>query len=106
MSLGNGRNITSSDVESFPLGTIPKSILERISQTYDDIMLDDVKNLIIRVIKDCEFQEFRSNFSIPTIDRISELPSEHYAFSEDERDFLINNHIKYRMCLAELEFDA
>ena len=69
-------------------------------------MLDYENNSFIRVIKDCEFQEFRSNMSKPTIDRINELLSEHYAFSEDERDFLINNDIKYRMCLAELEFDA
>ena len=106
VSLGNGRNITGADVEEFPIGTLSPSILDRVFHAFDELMEDYMENSFIRVRKDCEFQEFQPKLSKLIIDKIDSLLSEHYSFTDDERDFLINYDIKYRMGRKGLEVDA
>ena len=94
---GNGRNITGADVEQFPVGTASLLALEQISNTFDELMTDYKENSFIRVRNDCEFQEFRPSLSKPIIDVIDRLLAEHYSFSPEELDFVINYDIKYRV---------
>ena len=46
---------------------------------------------------DIEIESFRINLSKSIIDEIDAVLSEHYGFTEEELDFIINYDIKYRM---------
>ena len=46
------------------------------------------------------YDEFRIGCSKPLIDQIDTLLAEHYGFTEEELDFIINYNIKYRMGLS------
>lgn len=97
VSVGNGRNITGSDIENFPLDELNQDILKDLPDIFDQLMLDYKANSFIRVRQDCEFQEFRPSLSKPTIDKIDGLLARHYDFTDRELDFIINYDIKYRM---------
>jgi len=97
ISLGNGRNITGSDVHNMPVGEIDCNLLKEVSVLFDKLMEDYQKNSFIRTRQDCEFQEFRQNLSKPIIDEIDRVLAQHYGFTDEELDFIINYDIKYRM---------
>jgi hypothetical protein len=44
-----------------------------------------------------EFDEFYPKYSKPIIDEIDRVLAQHYGFTEEELDFIINYDIKYRM---------
>lgn len=44
-----------------------------------------------------EYDEFYMKLSKPIIDEIDKALAEHYGFTEEELDFIINYDIKYRM---------
>jgi hypothetical protein len=44
-----------------------------------------------------EYDEFYPNKSKPIIDEIDRVLAQHYGFTEEELDFIINYDIKYRM---------
>jgi hypothetical protein len=48
-----------------------------------------------------EYDEMRAAFSKPIIDKIDEVLAEHYGFTDEELDFIINYDIKYRMGVEE-----
>ena len=97
ISLGNGRNITGTDVEQFPLGSPSIAALEELSAAFDRLMADYRDNSVIRIRQDSEFQEFRPSLSKPIIDEIDRILAEHYGFTDEELDYIINYDIKYRM---------
>jgi len=97
ISLGNGRNITGTDVERFPTGTLPEYICESLTLLFDNLMENYKLHSIIRIRQDCEFQEFRPSKSKPIIDEIDRVLARHYGFTDEELDFIINYDIKYRM---------
>jgi len=43
------------------------------------------------------YDEFYPRFSKPIIDEIDRVLAQHYGFSDEELDFIINYDIKYRM---------
>ena len=43
------------------------------------------------------YQRFSPGFAKPIIDRIDAVLAEHYGFTDEELDFIINYDIKYRM---------
>ena len=97
LSVGNGRNITVSDVAKLPLGDLTKDILKDLPDIFDQLMLDYKANSFIRVRQDCEFQEFRPNRAKPIMDEIDRVLAQHYGFTDEEVGFIINYEIKYRM---------
>lgn len=97
ISLGNGRNITGSDVYEFPIGKVSSKTLESIKNIFPKLMQDYNDNSIKRVRQDCEFQEFKINLSKSIIDKLDEALATNYDFNEEELDFIINYEIKYRM---------
>jgi len=99
ISVGNGRNLTGTDVEQFPVGPISDLSRKKIATTFDQLMGDYRHNSFVRVRRDCEYQEFRPNMSKPLIDKIDEALGRHYGFTDDELDFIVNYDIKYRMGL-------
>ena len=46
------------------------------------------------------YDEFYPRHSKPIIDKIDRVLSEHYGFTDEELDFIINYDIKYRMGLG------
>ena len=44
-----------------------------------------------------EYREYYPKKSKPIIDKIDKVLAEHYSFTEEELDFIINYDIKYRM---------
>jgi hypothetical protein len=100
VSIGNGRNITGTDVEQIPVGEISENLLTETSNVFDRLMRDYQKHSFIRKRQDCEFQEFRPSLSKNTIDDIDRLLAKHYGFTGQELDFMINYEIKYRMGLG------
>jgi hypothetical protein len=97
VSVGNGRNITGADVEQFPVGPIANDMLASMPKLFSRLMRDYEKNSFIRERADCEFQEFRPSLSKGIIDEIDSRLAQHYRFTEEELDFLVNYDIKYRM---------
>ena len=97
LSVGNGRNITGTDVEQFPVGHIADNMLASVPKLFAGLMRDYDMNSFVRKRQDCEFQEFRPSLSKAIIDSIDWLLAVHYGFTEEELDFIINYDIKYRM---------
>jgi len=97
VSVGNGRNITGTDVEQFPIGVLAGDILTPMSPLFDQLMADYNTNSFVRVRQDCEYQEFRPSLSKPILDKIDRILACHYGFTDEELDFIINYDIKYRM---------
>ena len=97
VSVGNGRNITGTDVEQIPVGNAESDVLNEAGKLFDRLMKDYDKNSFIRERQDCEFQEFKPSLSKPIIDEIDRLLAGHYGFTPEELDFIINYDIKYRL---------
>ena len=97
ISVGNGRNITGQDVEYFPEGEAGKATLNSLAKLFGKLMNDYKANSIIRERADCEFQEFRPSLSKPILDEIDFVLAQHYGFTEEELDFIVNYDIKYRL---------
>ena len=65
-------------------------------------MFDFKKNAQRKVVSykksgEVEYDEFNIKLSKPIIDQIDTLLAQHYNFTEEELDFIINYDIKYRM---------
>lgn len=97
IAIGNGRNITGTDIEEFPVGELTGEILEVLPPIFDNLMDDYKKNSIIRVRADQEYQEFNQSKSKPIMNEIDEVFAHHYGFTNKELDFIINYDIKYRL---------
>jgi len=97
IAVGNGRNITGTDVEQFPVGSFSEPVRQRLVALFDELMDDYKRHSVVRVRQDCEFQEFRPSRSKAIIDEIDRTLARHYGFTDEELDFIINYDIKYRM---------
>ena len=97
VSVGNGRNITGTDIEQIPVGEVNDELLQRMPEIFDRLMRDYDKNSFVRERKDCEFQEFQPSKSKPILDEIDRVLAQHYGFTDEELDFIINYDIKYRL---------
>ncbi|MGQ9822766.1 MAG: hypothetical protein ACUVQK_12960, partial [Thermogutta sp.] len=97
MAICNGRNLTSTDVERFPVGSIDSAVQKQLISLFDLLMKDYKKNWFIRERADCKFQEFRPSLSKWIIDEIDSTLGQHYGFTVEQVNFIINYDIKYRM---------
>ncbi len=92
------RNVNPGFIRSIPLN---KNILKetRIEAIIQDLMRDYQRNMKERYNRTT--QCFESYYypvkSKPIIDEIDKVLAEHYGFTEEELDFIINYDIKYRM---------
>lgn len=98
--------INSRDFE-FPISLInmSKEIKKHLSELAVILINDYQKNSKIKVRKyskkgrtfEMKKQHFYIKKSKPIIDEIDKVLAEHYGFTEEELDFIINYDIKYRM---------
>jgi hypothetical protein len=84
-------------VERFPIGTIEAANSQNLITLFDRLMRDYKKHSFVRTRADCEYQEFRPSESKDIIDEIDSVLAQHYGFTDEELDFIINYDIKYRM---------
>jgi len=99
----NCRDLSQKDIFRMPISL---NLLESDSKDslveLKTLLMDDLKKnskVYRRVSNDIltEFDSFYPLFSKPIIDEIDKVLAEHYGFSEEELDFIINYDIKYRM---------
>jgi len=105
LAVGNGRNITGTDIEAFPIGDFSPYLKESLPKIFDKLMDDFDRNSFVRKRADCEFQEFRVNLSKPILDQIDRILGGHYGFTDEELDFILNFEIKYRLGAEEDDED-
>ena len=55
------------------------------------------KNTYYKATGQVVYDEYYPKLSKPVIDEIDKVLAKHYGFTEEELDFIINYHIKYRM---------
>jgi len=102
---GNGRNVALRDIQTFPCDVerLRSGYGDSVDRLFSELMIDYRANSRIWTRKDgVTLQEFSPGKSKPIIDEIDRVLAQHYGFSEEELDFIINYDIKYRMG-AELE---
>jgi len=104
----NCRDFTRREIDNFPLSLdgMQKEFADELVILFTELNADYEKN---KVRKECQYKttgqviydEYFPKLSKPIIDRIDALLAEHYGFTEEELDFIINYDIKYRMGGAE-----
>ena len=94
-------HVTRTDVDTIP---IPDSTIsdQRFHELADALMDDLERNAEIRVRRRADGSEreevnYLVGKSKGLIDQIDRVLAEHYGFTEEELDFIINYDIKYRM---------
>ena len=101
----NCRHLVSKDIQNFP---VPKSglydpQLAELGKMYVED-LEHNSTMQVRVHKGTtrrtETQQFKIQKSKSIIDKIDRALAEHYGFTDEELDFIINYDIKYRMGLG------
>ncbi len=100
----DSRNLPVYAIQDFP---VPQSALEdpelaRLGEVY---LADLRRNSEMKVREQkskgkTETQTFKIQKSKPIIDEIDRVLAEHYGFTDEELDFIINYDIKYRMGLG------
>jgi hypothetical protein len=108
--LSDCRHLNMREIESFPID------LKRMSETVKSRLMRLTKNLmedfkLHKVRKHCQYKttgkvaydEFFPRLSKSIIDQIDKVLAQHYGFTDEELDFIINYDIKYRMGNADDE---
>jgi hypothetical protein len=98
----DGHNFTKTVIGNFPIKISDssnfKGIVEIVNELMDD--LESKSNNKVAFYKSTgriEYNEYYPKQSKHIIDKIDTVLAEHYNFTEEELDFIINYDIKYRM---------
>lgn len=100
--VSNCRHITNRELLNFPLSKASLLHIEDLSVLAEEYEAD-LENNKKRVTTNSErsgeiVQDFYfARLSKPIVDKIDTLLAEHYGFTQEELDFIINYDIKYRM---------
>jgi hypothetical protein len=101
VALSDSRHLNVREISSFPH---PKDYID--TKEYHDclrrLMADykvnrHRKSTYYTSTGNVEYDEYYPKLSKPIIDEIDTILAEHYGFTEDELDYIINYDIKYRM---------
>lgn len=97
----NLRDLNPSDINGF---RFPDNLLENNLLLIDsNVYLKDLEDNSVMLQREqknkglTETQSFKISKSKPIIDQIDTVLAQHYGFTEEELDFIINYDIKYRM---------
>jgi len=102
-SISDGYHCGKKEVLDFPFDVVNMNLqlLHELSNISSQLMLDLKKNSQRRKrsqkTTSVEYDEFRPSSSKPIIDKIDRVLAQHYGFTDEELDFIINYDIKYRM---------
>ncbi len=103
----NCRDLNPYDIQNFP---IPETVfsdpcLADLGEKY----LNDIQQNSMMLVRNqkqtghTETQSFKIQKSKPIIDEIDRVLAQHYEFTDEELDFIINYDIKYRMGRSDEE---
>jgi len=97
-------HLTKTDLEGFKidLSGFSKDLSDNLSIVVSELMQSINQNSIMKMTNyktkgRVEYQEFYPRKSKHYIDRIDPLLAQHYGFTDEELDYIINYDIKYRM---------
>ncbi len=100
----NGRDLNPSDLKEFPISLSDIKEQERYqlimltNQLMDDYRLHKrEKKKVSALTGNITYEEFYPRESKPIIDEIDRILAQHYNFTDQELDFIINYDIKYRI---------
>ena len=102
--LSDSRHLNLREIDTFPIGlqTMRKSAKQRLAKLTAELM-DSFKRHSRRketrykATGKVVYDEFDQKPSKPIVDKIDRVLAEHYGFTEEELDFIVNYDIKYRM---------
>ena len=104
IALSDCRHLNMREIENFPVGLerMSESTKNKLAKLASELMADLQKH---KHRKEAEYKttgkviydEFYPKHSKPIIDEIDRVLAQHYGFTEEELDFIINYDIKYRM---------
>ncbi len=105
--LSDCRHLNMREVKSFPIGLkeMGESIKESLSNLTTSLMQDlkhnaQRKETYYKTTGHVIYDEFYPRLSKHIIDKIDRVLAEHYGFTDEELDFIINYDIKYRKGLG------
>ena len=103
----NCRDLTMREVRTFPIGVdqMDETIKQTLSELSADLMQDlkhhaQRKETNYKTTGKVIYDEFFPRYSKHIIDKIDRVLAQHYGFTDEELDFIINYDIKYRMGLG------
>ncbi len=85
-----------------PAGTLDERTTARLTEIFR-ILMDSLKKNSRRRVYNykhsgrVEYDEFYPSLSKSVIDRLDEVLAEHYGFTDEELDFIVNYDVKYRI---------
>ena len=105
--LSDCRHLNLREIRNFPIGIdeIEGIIKHNLSEISADLMTDlkhhsQRKETYYQTTGRVVYDEFYPRHSKSIIDKIDQLLAQHYGFTDEELDFIINYDIKYRMGLG------
>ena len=105
--LSDCRHVNLREIQNFPIGLVQMdaSLKQRLAALTDELMADlkrhaRRKETQYKATGRVVYDEFYPRHSKPIIDKIDSVLAEHYGFTDEELDFIINYDIKYRMGLG------
>ena len=105
--LSDCRHLNMREIENFPIGIsdMKEPIKHRLSELTEKLMSDlkqhaQRKECFYKTTGKVIYDEFNLKYSKPIIDEINCVLAQHYGFTDEELDFIINYDIKYRMGLS------
>ena len=97
-SLTDARHLYPSDIAMFPVNLVDVSrLVKKLSPLVDNLMTELRRNSERIVYGKAEVDQYYVSPCKPIIDTIDRVLAEHYGFTEEELDFIINYDVKYRM---------
>ena len=100
------RHVNKREVEAMPLGinTLSKPISDELSRLANQLMAELKRTSVTKSMRfkhdNLTVQCIFPKWSKGTLDAIDTALAQHYGFTEEELDFIINYDIKYRMGLS------
>ena len=99
-SLTDARHVYPSDIAMLPISLpLPQQSLDKFYSLEEKLMTAYRKNSTRIIYGKAEVDQFSVAPCKPIIDEIDRVLAQHYGFTDEELDFIINYDIKYRMGL-------
>lgn len=103
VTMSDCRHLNSREILNFKLfEDVSSSDISEFDKLADKLMIDYISNkrrkyTYYKATGNVEYDEYYPKLSKAIIDEIDRVLAEHYGFTEEELDFIINYDIKYRM---------
>ena len=102
VNFSDGHNFTKTVISSIPFEYPNGEILKLLKQKNKSLMINlkensNIKKAIYKATGKVEYAEYYPKLSKPIIDEIDKVLAQHYGFTDEELDFIVNYDIKYRM---------